>query len=252
MSEVIRLTKKTFTVGVVIATIAWSLSLASLIAPMAAQGATINDGDLVKASLTTVYYYAAGKRYVFPNEKTYKTWYTDFSGIKTITDAELASYPLAGNVTYRPGVKMVKINTDPKTYAVDKGGKLRWVTSEAIAIALYGSLWNKGMVEDVSDAFWVNYMSGADITVAADFNVSATTAAATSIATDKGLSVVVGGGPVGSGLTVSLAADSPAGATLISDGTNNNTGSSVFNKVMALNFAAAADGDVKVKTLKLK
>ena len=252
MSEVIRLTKKTFTVGVVIATIAWSLSLASLIAPMAAQGATINDGDLVKASLTTVYYYAAGKRYVFPNEKTYKTWYTNFSGVKTITDAELASYPLAGNVTYRPGVKMVKINTDPKTYAVDKGGKLRWVTSEAIAIALYGSLWNKGMVEDVSDAFWVNYMSGADITVAADFNVSATTAAATSIATDKGLSVVVGGGPVGSGLTVSLAADSPAGATLISDGTNNNTGSSVFNKVMALNFAASSDGDVKVKTLKLK
>src|SRR3989338_4863322 len=142
MSEVIRLTKKTFTVGVVIATIAWSLSLASLIAPMAAQGATINDGDLVKASLTTVYYYAAGKRYVFPNEKTYKTWYTDFSGIKTITDAELAAMAIGGNVTYRPGVKMVKITTDPKVYAVSSGGVLRWVTSEDVAAAIYGSDWN--------------------------------------------------------------------------------------------------------------
>lgn len=250
MSEVIRLTKKTFTVGVVLATIAWSLSLASLVAPLTAHGATLVDGDLIKASLPAVYYYAAGKRYVFPNEKTYKTWYADFSKVKTITDAELAAVGIGGNATYKPGVKMVKITTDPKVYAVDKGGKLRWVTSEATAAALYGATWAK-QVEDVPDPFFVNYMTGADIASATDFDVAATKAAVTSIAQDKGLSVTTGG-PAGTGLTVALAADNPAGLTLISDGANGNTGSSVLNKVMTLNFAASSDGDVKVTTLKFK
>ncbi len=253
MSEVIRLTKKTFTVGVVIATIAWSLSLASLIAPMAAQGATLNDGDLIKASLSTVYYYAGGKRYVFPNQKTYSTWYADFNNVKTITDAELAAISFGGNnVTYKPGAKMVKITSDPKVYAVDKNGSLRWVTSEAVAIALYGSNWNK-MIEDIPDGFFVNYTVDGNINAVADFNVSAVTAAATSIAADKGLSVTVpAAGPVGSGLSVAMSSDSPSGLTLISDGASNNAGSSVFNKVLALNFSASNDGDVKVTTLRFK
>jgi lysophospholipase L1-like esterase len=121
-------------------------------------------GTLIKGSLSAVYYCGLdGRRYVFPDEKAYKTWYADFSGVSTIDDATLARIPLAGNVTMRPGVRMVKIQSDPKTYAVSRGGTLRWITSEAIAVSLYGARWNRQIV-DVSDAFFVNYVIGAPIT----------------------------------------------------------------------------------------
>ena len=40
---------------------------------------TVSAGDLIRGtSFSAVYYYGEdGFRYVFPNEKTYKTWYSD-------------------------------------------------------------------------------------------------------------------------------------------------------------------------------
>lgn len=146
---------------------------------------------LVKASGPAVYYSAEnGKRYVFPNPKTYATWYGDFSGVQTITDGELAAMPLGGNVTYRPGVRMVKITTDPKVYAVDRGGALRWVTSEAVAAALYGPNWNT-QIDDVSDALFVSYHQGVPISATADFNPATVRAAAATISSDLGLGAVL-------------------------------------------------------------
>ena len=139
--------------------------------PVVSHAALPSTGRLIKGSASAVYWYSNdGKRYVFPNEKTYKTWFPDFSGVVTVTDSELASVALGGNVTYRPGVKMVKIQSDPKTYAVDAGGTLRWVKSESVAAALYGSAWNFTSVEDLSDAFFVNYRVGADIDSANQFS----------------------------------------------------------------------------------
>ncbi len=201
--------KKAFSSFVAMMTIVSSVGFGSLGFANAATAATLVAGDLVKASGPAVYYYGAdGKRYVFPNEKTYMTWYANFSSVKTITDAELAALTIGGNVTYKPGVKMVKITTDPKVYAVDKGGTLKWVESEAIATSLYGSDWNK-MIDDVSDAFFVNYTVGASISVASSFVPATVTAAATSIDVDKSLSTAVSGQ-----LSVSLASDTPAGMTV--------------------------------------
>jgi Peptidase family M23 len=122
-------------------------------------------GSRVKSSASKAVYYCGGdgKRYVFPNDKTYYTWFANFSGVTTLTDAQLAALPLGGNVTYRPGVKMVKIQSDPKVYAVDRGGTLRWVQTPEIAAAMYGADWAK-KVEDVSDAFFINYKVGEPIT----------------------------------------------------------------------------------------
>ncbi|HCM45853.1 MAG TPA: hypothetical protein DIS54_03460 [Candidatus Veblenbacteria bacterium] len=77
----------------------------------------------------------------------------------TISQAELQTYPIGGNVTMRPGTWMVKITTDPKVYAVTPGGVLHHVDSESRALALWGANWNK-MIVDVSDAFFVNYSTG--------------------------------------------------------------------------------------------
>jgi hypothetical protein len=200
--------RKAFTATVVAATIAWSMGLSGL----TAIAATPASGSLIKASLPTVYYLGAdNKRYVFPNQNAYKTWYADFSSVQTITDAELAALPLGGNVTYRPGVKMVKITTDPKTYAVAKGGVLRWVKTEAVAVALYGSTWNK-QIDDVADSFFTNYTVGADISSTGDYLPATETANSGSINVDK--SLATGGTTVSGSLTATLSASQPAGGIL--------------------------------------
>lgn len=122
-----------------------------------------DDNDVNNLSDTAVYYYASnGKRYVFPNEKTYFTWYPDFSNVRILTVAEMSLIPIGGNVTYRPASKLVKFQTDVKTYLPTKGGILRWVKTEDIARNWYGANWNLN-VDDISEAFYVNYKFGEPI-----------------------------------------------------------------------------------------
>jgi Bacterial Ig-like domain len=131
----------------------------------AASSSTCVSGTLIKGSLSAVYYCGAdGKRYVFVNDKAYFSWYPDFSGVQTVSDATLASLMIGGNITYRPGTRMVKIQSDPKTYVVARGGILRWVQTEAAAARLFGANWNQ-MIDDVSDSFFVNYTVGSPITM---------------------------------------------------------------------------------------
>jgi hypothetical protein len=155
--------KTVFSTFVSLTTIAWSVGVGTLVMPGVASAASISAGDLIKASGPAVYYYASdAKRYVFPNEKTYFSWYSDFSSVKTITDSELAAISIGGNVTVRPGTKLVKITTDPKVYAVTKCGTLHWIESEAVAKALYGDAWATRVI-DVPDSFFVNYTVGSSI-----------------------------------------------------------------------------------------
>lgn len=130
------------------------------IMPFAASAVSVTtdlEGVLVKGSQPAVYFYGEdGKRYVFPSEKVFYTWYSDFDSVLELTDQQLADIPIGGNVTYRPGTKLVKITTDPRVYAVSGRGRLRWITSEEIAKALYGEDWAE-QVHDVPDSLFVNY-----------------------------------------------------------------------------------------------
>lgn len=125
-------------------------------------------GSLIKSPESTSAYYcgADGKRYVFPNQQTYMSWYKDFSTVKTITASELAAIPIGKNVTYRPGSRLVKIQTDPKVYAVSQGGILRWVQTPEIAASLYGTTWSKKL-EDIPEVFFIDYTIGDPITTTA-------------------------------------------------------------------------------------
>jgi len=53
----------------------------------------------------------------------------------------------------------VKITTDPKVYVVEPNGVLRGIQTEAQAASLFGTSWNKRVV-DVPDAFFTNYTTG--------------------------------------------------------------------------------------------
>lgn len=136
-----------------------------------AQASADYSGKLVKMeNLSSVYYVASdGKRYAFPNENVYKTWFLDYDDVVTIPSDDLSDIRLGGNVVYRPGIVLVKITADPKVYAVSRGGVLRWVKTEAAARALYGENWNR-LVDDVPDAFFNNYEIGDDIEDEGDFD----------------------------------------------------------------------------------
>ena len=163
--------------------------IASMAAPFASNAAVsnsaFNSGALIKGSGSTVYYYGAnGRRFVFPNEKTYFTWYTDFSGVVQIPDGQLATIPLGGNVTYRPGRKMIKITTDPKVYVIEQGGVLRHASTQELAQTLYGLSW-KNQIDDVPDAFFTNYRLGTAIQTASDYQPADVMTLTTSINQDK-------------------------------------------------------------------
>ncbi|MFC1702923.1 fibronectin type III domain-containing protein [Patescibacteria group bacterium] len=138
-----------------------------------AQSNELPPGQLIKAhSSDTVYYIDSDlRRYVFPNARIFNSWYESFGEVIEVTDDEISGYQLGGNVLYKPGKRLVKLMTDPKVYAVDDGGTLRWVKSEKAARALYGNDWNQ-FVDDLSDAFFANYTIGEDIDGPENFDMN--------------------------------------------------------------------------------
>lgn len=117
-------------------------------------------GDLIKApEHAAVYWYLNGKRWVFPNETVFRSWHAGFDGVVEVSAADLASIPVGGNVRMRSGTWLIKIESDPKVYAVEPDGALRWVPSEAQAAALYGPAWN-ARVRDVDVSLFVDYTQG--------------------------------------------------------------------------------------------
>jgi len=149
----------------------------------------LEKGSLIKRpGNSAVYYYANdGKRYVFPNERVYNTWYGGFANVKTISGQELSKIPLGGNVTYRPGVRMVKMPSDPRVFAVGQGGMLRHVETENVAEALYGPAWGSH-IDDISEAFFLNYSAGPSIQAAFQFSPLQEVQRTENINQDKSLS----------------------------------------------------------------
>lgn len=293
------------TVSVVFTTILWSIGFAALVAPLVVKAdVVLTAGDVIQGTSTkNVFYYSAdGKRYTFPTDKVFFSWYKDWTVVKKIPDAQMGNITIGGTVAYKAGTQLVKIQTDPKVYVVEPGGTIRWVETEAIAKSLFGTDWAKkvhdvdptifpyvykvgssvntasypvgALVKVGSDYFYVNAANSkqkvsADVLAANGFQTKFAVTAAnldgytagTDMAADATLKTVAGTGsavvggvtpvtPVsGSGLTVALAADQPAAATIVSDSVH---GAQAMIDVLKLVFTAPADGDVVVKGVTLK
>lgn len=129
-------------------------------------------GSIIKGEAPApLYWYSQdGRRYVFPTERTLETWFPDvLPKVFQVENKDLKKILLGGNVTYKPGVRLVRIATDPKIYAVEKGGVLRWMKSEQVIEALYGKDWQT-LVDIIPDQFFVNYSPGSDIESILDHN----------------------------------------------------------------------------------
>lgn len=150
--------KKFLTYGVVIATIVWSLGIGAIV-PMAASAAySPAAGDIIKVANNPAVYYIGSdlKRQLFSNRVTYGSWFDNFSGLKTIDQADFNTIDSGANVTVRPGTNLVKFDNSGAVYAVTPGAKLLPLVSGDAAKALYGTDWAKKIVV-IQSSFEANY-----------------------------------------------------------------------------------------------
>lgn len=133
----------------------------------AQDAASWQPGSLIRGvSDSAVYYIGAdNKRYVFPNEATYFSWYHDFSGVITLTDEIVTSIPIGSLVTVRPGIRFVNFESDPKVYAVEPGGVLRWIPDENTFLSLG---YRFDQIVTLSDVFQPSYTIGEPLTSVAN------------------------------------------------------------------------------------
>lgn len=135
-----------------------------------AQAGAIPYDSLIKTEDASIYWYAGdGRRYVFPNEATYKSWFSGYDDLIEIDSSVLSDIPYGGIVPYRPGTRFVKIDSDPKVYVISTDGSLHWITSEQVAQELYGYNWNE-YVDDIPVTFFTLYSIGDPIYNSSDYD----------------------------------------------------------------------------------
>lgn len=127
-------------------------------------GPSFMGGHLVKSTIKSAVYFAAedGKRYLFPSEKQFRTWYADFSSVRTLSVPALALRPLGGSVLYQPGSRLIKSATSPRIYMIGEDGQLHWITSLSLMESLFGAGWNKKL-DLLNDSLFVDYGIGRPI-----------------------------------------------------------------------------------------
>lgn len=110
---------------------------------------TVSASEYIKSpSFTTVYYVDdLLQRHPFIDAQTFFTFADNFSSVITVTDATLSTLPIADPMLPNPGVTLIKIQSDNNVYAVDTDEGLRWVSTEAIAVAMYGQSWSDFVID---------------------------------------------------------------------------------------------------------
>ena len=156
------LIKRLFVFSLVFTTVLWSFGGLSV----KAEG-TYGAGSLLAlegVEGAAVYYIGSDdKKYVFPEGKTYATWYENFDDVVRVDVAELDMYEDGGAMPYRAGTKLITHMNTAKIYAVDASGNRRWIPSSEVAVSLYGDSWTS-LVQDVIPGYFSStYTAGDDL-----------------------------------------------------------------------------------------
>ncbi len=129
------------------------------------------EGSYMKGeSWSTVYYIHDGMRHPFLDSQTYFTYADDFSDVVTVDDDELGNYTIGTPMLPKAGTVLVKIQSVNNVYALEADNTLRWITSEDLAVEMYGSDWADYVI-DVPVTAWGHFTVGSDIDEASDVDV---------------------------------------------------------------------------------
>jgi len=119
-------------------------------------------GSLIRTPTSSSVYYCGsdGKRYVFPNARTYATWYKDFSAVQIIHARKTCQHPARRERDLSSRRETGEDQTDPKVYAVrpQRHAPLDGSVRHRREVLRHGQ-WAKS-VEDVPDVFFTDYTVG--------------------------------------------------------------------------------------------
>lgn len=139
-------------------------------------GDTFLQGSLLKLPDSDMVYYLGynNMRYAFPiltgdnhGQQVMDSWDINEDDIIEVSPATITSFPLGGNIVFRPGSKLTKIASDTQAYAVGAKGVMHRVSIDQ-RFDLYGvgnsyQWWNHDLVSVVPNPFFVNYTIGNDL-----------------------------------------------------------------------------------------
>ncbi len=116
---------------------------------------SVTAGQYIRSpDFSTVYFVDDnGVRHPFMDAQTFATYDVDPTLVTTVTNATLPELPLGVPMLPKAGTVLVKIVSDPRVYVVEANADdafrptLRWIPSEATAIALYGSAWASSVID---------------------------------------------------------------------------------------------------------
>lgn len=114
---------------------------------------------------STVYLMTDNEMWRVTSEKTYFTWFDSWQSVVSVSPQTLKVYMDSrvdmGDALYAQGTR-VKAVGNPKIYIVGSDGSLHWIVSETVADSIYGSQWNKDIIEVSTFELW-NYSSGTNV-----------------------------------------------------------------------------------------
>lgn len=158
------LVKKLLVFSLVVTTVLWSVGGSTFKAKAAGSYGAGSLLALEGVSGAAVYYIGSdGMKYVFPDQKTYNTWYDNFDDVVRVPVSELDMYQDGGAVTFRPGTKLITHSNTAKIYAVSPGGVLHWIPTAEVAETLYGSTWYTRVMDAIPGYFSSSYTTGSDL-----------------------------------------------------------------------------------------
>lgn len=241
MSKSLKASLRRTLVGIVMITTIVSLSGVAALVPAAQAATVIKDGDVIRnpsaagdAQFDVYIVKLVGakkfKRLVL-NPQVFNSYgHLKWSNIKLVTTEEMNSYKTSA---------IVRVETNPKVLALapngDAGSK-SWLNVPAADFVAAGGDWDSVYVINATDS--ANYAAAADLTTQAQVLTFLTAGTL-----PGGTTPVVSGS-----VTVSLAANTPVAATLVSSA---NDGSQALAPMVNLNFANGTNGELKVTTLNL-
>lgn len=119
---------------------------------------------------SVVYLFQDNKFWKVKDEQVYFSWFDSWSSVAEVTDAVmnlyLEKYGIEGDATFSPGTK-IKAVENPRVYVMGKDRKLHWVVSETVAHSIYGTAWNKNIVEVPVGYLW-RYATGNNLNIGSD------------------------------------------------------------------------------------
>lgn len=133
----------------------------------------VGAGQFIRSySFSGIYYIDEDMvRHPFWDANSFFTYADSWNDVVWVTDATLPTMTLGSPMLPKEGVVLVKIQSDPKVYAIDNDNTLRWVPDETTALSLYGTNWADYVI-DLEPTTFARYSVGEKMTQSESVDVN--------------------------------------------------------------------------------